>query len=121
MFWRQNAWAVRILLVFALAGVGFPFAWEMSAATRGQLVAHFRLASGHYVILTAGLGADRPPKCYYAIRERYGIEVRPIAGCIVTKALTDYADAHNDVMISDIRRKFGRDVFDGCVASARTP
>jgi hypothetical protein len=45
------------------------------------------------------------------LRERYGIEERFVAGCMVDRPLFDYAEAYNTISMSAINRKFGRDVF----------
>jgi hypothetical protein len=44
------------------------------------------------------------------LRERYGIEVRPVGGCVSFWAAS-YADAYDKVSMPAIAHKFGRDVL----------
>jgi hypothetical protein len=98
-----------VLAIVVLFG-GF-WGWESSAGTRGQLLARFDIARGHYEILSYGLPVSWRPDYMRLLRERYGIEDRVIAGCIVTNSLVAYADGYNAVSITAANRKFGRDIF----------
>jgi hypothetical protein len=93
--------------------------WSAVPRVRGQLVARFDIARGHYEILGYGL-----PVPWYAddvrlLRERYGIEYRPVAGCIVSATLIAYVDNYNGVIAAAANRKFGHDVFKECAGDAR--
>lgn len=85
--------------------------WELSAWIRGQLVAHLDVARGHYRILTLGLPATWRPEYTRLLRERYGIEARVVAGCVVSVSLPAYVEGCNTVSTNAANRKFGRDVF----------
>ena len=91
--------------------VGGFWGWESSAGIRGQLLARLDVARGHYEILSFGLPVSWRPEYVRLLRERYGIEDRVIAGCVVTESLVAYADGYNTVSISAANRKFGRNVF----------
>jgi hypothetical protein len=104
--------AAVIVLAFLFAGfLGWDFSWDLSARTRGKIMAHLDVARGHYAILIYGLSAESGPEAARLLRERYGIELRVVAGCIVTKPLVAYVDAYNMVSMAAAGRKFGHDVF----------
>jgi len=52
------------------------------------------------------------------LRQRYGIEYRAVAGCIVSRSLVDYVDGYDSVSAAAAKRRFGRDVFRECSADA---
>src|ERR1039458_9994430 len=52
------------------------------------------------------------------LRERYGIEDRVVAGCIVSPPLLAYTEGYNRVSMAAANRKFGHDVFKESVADA---
>jgi hypothetical protein len=95
------------------------FGWQCSAFTRGRIVARCDLIRGHNEVLTLGLPPGWLPECARLLRERYGIMMRPIAGCAVSDTLIDYADGYNTVSVTSANRKFGRDVLRECTSEAR--
>jgi hypothetical protein len=52
------------------------------------------------------------------LRERYGIETRRVAGCVVSQSLVAYAEGYNSVGADAANRKFGHDVFQESEAEA---
>jgi len=86
-------------------------AWETSGGIRGQLVAYFDVARGRYEILSLGLLAPTHHEFARILRDRYGIEDRVVAGCVVSPTLLAYAEGYNRVSMPAANRKFGRDVF----------
>lgn len=93
--------------------------WWATAPLRGRIAAHFDLRRRHYRLLVYGL----PPawRSGYAdlLRERYGIEVRAVAYCIVSETLISYVEGYDTVSVAAANRKFGRDVFAECAEDAR--
>jgi hypothetical protein len=85
--------------------------WDLSSGYRGQLVAHIDLARGHYKTLFFGLPTSSRPEYIRLLRERYGIELQVVAGCVVSQSLFAYAMGYNTVSMNAANRKFGRDVF----------
>ena len=75
----RRAW----ILVVALF-VGYA-CWQDSGSIRGELVARFDLARGHYIILALGYPPHWRPEYARLLRERYGIEERFVAGCMVDR------------------------------------
>jgi len=86
--------------------------WDLSAPLRGQLVAHYDLAHGRYRQLTFGLPPPERPTYARVLSERYGIEVRAVAGCIVSKSLISYVHGYNTVSVAAANRRWRRDVFE---------
>ena len=106
-----------ITLALAFSLVGF-VEWDLTARIRGQLVASFDVARGHYEVLSAGLKAEWSPEYAHLLRERYGIRVRGVAGCIMSGPLSAYLGGYNSVSVGAANRKFGRDVFRECADDA---
>jgi len=105
-FMRRHRWLSAILIL--LAG---PIGWWVSGGIRGQLVAHFDVARGRYEILTFGLPAPWRSEFARILRDRYGIEQRVVAGCMVTPSLVAYTEGYNQVSMTAANLKFGRNVF----------
>lgn len=119
-FIRRHRWLSASLMLVA-GSIG----WLVSGGIRGQLVAHFDVARGHYEILTFGLAAPWRSEFARILRDRYGIEQRVVAGCMVTPSLVAYTEGYNQVSMTAANLKFGRDVFkesaDDAMAKMRPP
>jgi hypothetical protein len=96
---------VALLLVWANSG------WRPLPSFRGQLTARIDVARGQYKILTFGLPSADRPQYATLLRQRYGVEMKVVAGCVVTPSLLDYVAAYNNVSGNAIKHKFGHDVF----------
>ena len=94
-------------------------AWWLAAPVRGQMAARFEVWRGHYNELTYGLPTSWRPEYARLLRERYGVELHAVAGCIVSDALVSYVRGYNDVSTAAANRKFGHDVFAECAEAAR--
>jgi len=105
-FIRSHRW-LSAILILVTGSVG----WWFSGGLRGQLVAHFDVARGHYQILSLGLPFPGHSEFARILRQRYGIEDRVVAGCLVSPPLLAYAEGYNRVSMKAANRKFGRDVF----------
>jgi hypothetical protein len=102
------------MVLVALLGV-----WWVSAPVRGQLTARFDVGRGHYRVLTFGLPPSWHPEYARLLRERYGIEVKTVAGCVVSQALISYVDSYDEVSTAAAIRKFGHDIFKESAEEAR--
>ncbi len=92
--------------------------WSLSSSARGRFAANLDLRRGHYIFLTFGL---EPPERHAIARllgERYGIELRPVAGDIVSKDLVSFVSSYNDVMLAATNTKFGHNVYKECSDAA---
>jgi hypothetical protein len=105
------------LLVF-IGAIAGSLIWDASARIRGQAAARFDLALGHYRILTLGLPTPWRPEWMRLLRQRYGVEERMVAGCIVSESLLAYTDGYNRLSMGAANRKFGHDIFKETMADA---
>lgn len=102
----RKAW-----ILFVALGAAAWLCWNESAAIRGELVARYDLARGKYVVLSAGLPVRWRSEYARLLRERYGIEDRAIAGCIVDQPLLDFIGGYDGISMPAVDAKFGHDVF----------
>lgn len=108
---------VAIISIFTLL-LALCWLWSVSASIRGYIAARIDVHRGRYQILGYGL-ADRSRSEYArCLRERYGIEFRTVAGCVVSDSLISYVDAYHSVVANATYKKFGRDVFRECADEA---
>jgi hypothetical protein len=104
---RKLATIMGVVIVVAAA-------WMLSDATafiRGELLARVDVARGRYVVMGYGLPAPGVPEYTRLLRERYGVEYRPVAGCLVSKSLISFVSAYNSVSTAAAKRRFGHDMF----------
>jgi len=113
---HQRLAAVVGLAAMLLAMVG---AWSAAARVRGRMAARSDLRRGHCRILTYGLPPSWLPEYARLLKERYGVELHPVAGCIVSRTLASYVDSYDAVSAAAANRKFGHDVFKECTEDAR--
>jgi hypothetical protein len=102
--WKIAA-AVVAVLVSALVF------WPMTASVRGRFAGRRDIAKGQYVLL--GYGEPGPSRSDYVrlLHERYGVEFKAVAGCIVTESLVAYVDAYDNEVFAAANKKFGHDIF----------
>jgi hypothetical protein len=106
-------------LIAVVGLVALAVGWWSSAYPRGMLMAWADHARGHYEIKTYGLPASWDGEFSRLARERYGVKVNHVAGCVVSENLVWYADGYNWVSESRLRARFGKDIFAECAADAR--
>jgi hypothetical protein len=92
--------------------------WSLSSSARGRFAAHLYLRRGHYIFLTFGLEPPERRVIARLLRERYGIELRTVAGDIVSKDLVSYVSGYNEVMLTATDTKFGHNVYKECADAA---
>ena len=101
--------AIAVLLILLLAWDDS--GWYPIPFFCGQREARADIATGQFMVLSYGL-VDRSRSEYGALlRQRYGVEVHTVAGCIVSKSTHDYVAAYNGVSVAAANRKFGHDIF----------
>jgi len=109
----------RHLVAGAAVIVTLIAAWWLGAYPRGMAAAHIDLARGRYEVLTFGLPPSWDREYRRLLKERYGVEVHTVAGCMVTEEEVWFVDGYNSVAEARITSRFGKDVFAECAADAR--
>jgi hypothetical protein len=99
-----------VIASIALLGV-LGEAWSATIPIRARMAARFDTRHGHYILMTYGLPTASRPEFARLLKERYGIEVRAVAGCLVSENLRSYVDSYDEVSIVAANQKFGHDVF----------
>lgn len=113
---RKCGAGAGFVVVMLLAMLG---TWSATASVRGRMAARFDLRRGRYKILSYGLPPLWLPEYARLLKERYGVELHPVAGCIVSKTLFSYVDSYDDVVVAEVNHNFGHDVFKECAEDAR--
>ena len=115
----RNYKRLALVATFASSLVLLAVLQSAAAPVRGQLDARFDIARGHYEVLGYGLPAPWRAEYVRLLRERYGINFRSVALCIVSTTLVAYVEGYNGESTAAANRKFGHDVFEECVEDAR--
>jgi hypothetical protein len=105
---RTNVWQMALLVCGLIAA---PVLWSSATPAPGSQAARMDLARGHYVMLTYGLPTPDYEEFSALLRKRYGVEVRAVAGCVVSESLRDYVRDYNEVSMAAANKRFGRDIF----------
>ncbi len=112
---RHKKLTAALILAALLVG---PWLWALSAPIRGNVAARWDLHRGRYEVLTYGLPPRSRAEYARLLKERYGVQLRAVAGCIVNESLRSYASAYNKVTVVAINEKAGHDVFKECSEEA---
>lgn len=80
---------------------------KAEAAKTARKQAETDFAAGRYRMLVYGLRGSSDDKRL----TKHGVEVKPIAGCIVNDGILEGARVYNEVMREKLKAKLGRDVF----------
>ena len=108
---------ISLMLAFG-AFLALCWLWFLSAPVRGHIAATIDVHRDRYRVLGYGL-ADRSRSEYArCLRERYNIEYRTVAGCVVSESLVSYVKAYHSVVTDAANRRFGHDVFKECAEQA---
>ena len=111
----KHALAALLLFAASLHGAdpkeSFPEFMNLAkhdAAKTARRQAQADFTAGHYRILVYGLRASSEDKRF----AKEGVQVKPIAGCIVNDGILEGARIYNEVMREKMKAKLGRDIFD---------
>lgn len=85
----------------------------------GRSEARRDLQRGHLVTESAGLPLEWTEEYIQLLRQRYGIEDRTLAGCVIDDKITGHIRGYNEVSQVEITRRFGSDVFDRTAKEAQ--
>ena len=80
------------------------------ASKKAREMAETDFTRNVYRIFVVG---KRPAKSFYDdyLKERYGVLVTPIAGCVVSDGIIGAIEGYNSTMKPLLNRKFGHDIF----------
>jgi hypothetical protein len=102
-------WKYKVLS--ALVGsLLLTIAWLQSESVRGRIAAEMDVRRERFFVLGFGLPPAWLPDYAKLLHDRYGIEYRAMAGCIVSQSLISYVDGYNSVSTAAINRKYQMDV-----------
>jgi len=104
----------RVALVLVATVSAFilaPLGWYVTASMRGNLMARWDIAHGHYRLLSYGLPLAWRESYDAKLRARYGVESHAVAGCIVSASLQAYVRGYDDASADAVRSRFGHDVL----------
>ncbi|MCB1225129.1 MAG: hypothetical protein KDK99_04895 [Verrucomicrobiales bacterium] len=115
--------ATLLLALTALAchspdqGHGLPF--SEAAYAKGKSDAQAELKKGHLALESFGYPASWSDLYQEMLKERYDIEDRRVAGCVIDGHILGHANGFNEVMEAEIHRRYGKDVFEKVSAEAQ--
>jgi hypothetical protein len=114
---RTTAAVIAGLGVAVLLGLYF---WHEDPQKVGLAAAERDVAAGRLRIEVCG----PPPAPWYLeymrlLRQRHGIEVEFVAGCVVTESFVAKMDAYNERMVREIHSRFGAGVLETASRDAR--
>jgi len=92
------------------------FSWI--AVEKGRSDALADLRAGKLVTETAGLPMPSEDIYQQLLLQRYGVEQRRVADCIVDRRILSHARGYNEIMMAEIKKRFGPDVFDRTLTKA---
>lgn len=89
------------------------------AGRDGRKEAERDILQGRVAMLTYGLPVAWQPNYREILLNEHGIELRTVAGCMVSDSLLEYVAAYNEVMATHIAGTQGDGVFESAAERAR--
>ena len=83
---------------------------KKDASKKARDMAKTDFARNVYRILVAGKPAGKVASEEY-LANKYGVQVTPIAGCLISEGIEGAIDGYNSTMRPLLNRKFGHDIF----------
>ena len=77
----------------------------------GRQDAEKDVRQGRLMMETFGLPPPWFDDCAKLLNERYRIQVKKVAGCIINGEIVGHAKGYNEVSTAEIQRRFGRDIL----------
>jgi hypothetical protein len=102
----RRAWGVTIAV-----GLTSTVLWSLTAYPRGMLMAHVDHARGHFELKAYGLPPPWEGEYARLLEEGYGVELNPVAGCVVTEGLVWYVAGYNSVSQRLLIERYRSDIF----------
>jgi len=85
----------------------------------GRAAAQRDIQHGVLATESAGLPAEWSDEYVKLLKSRYGVEDRTVAGCMVDDRILGHMRGYNEVADTEIKRRFGADVFDRTAKDAQ--
>jgi hypothetical protein len=92
--------------------------WYCTAYPRGMLAAHIDHERGRHEVQVIGYPCPWESEYDSLLRSRYGVELRTVAGCVVSEDLCWYVSGYNSVSRRLANERYGKDIFAECAADA---
>lgn len=97
---------IPLLLSALLTFAGCSFG-SISSARRGRLAAQQDLSRGVLAIRTYGMFSPSDDVLTRLLKQKLGVELVAVAGCLVDNRIVAETRAYNEVMVAEITRKHG--------------
>jgi hypothetical protein len=109
---RKLGMTAGVTAAILTAVIALLFVWYGPlAAPRGRFSAEVDLHRGRFVLLTYGLPPLDSNEYERILRQRYGIEVRRVADCIVSSSEIAFVDAYDHISMAAAQNRFGPNIF----------
>jgi hypothetical protein len=82
------------------------------AYKKGHDDAERDLKAGHVAVEIFGLPAPYFGEYTKLLLERYHIELRQVAGCLIDEQIAGHAKGYNEVAMKEIERHYGKDILE---------
>jgi len=98
---------------------GSPMTYSRKAYEGGRADAQRDIQRGVLATESAGLPTVWAGEYDRLLKQRYGVEDRGVAGCMVDDRIVGHMAGYNEVSNAEIKRRFGADVFDRTAKDAQ--
>ena len=102
-----------------LGAVVFVVAWYAGSYPRGMGMAYIDHACGRYEIKEWGFPVPWRDECSKLLREKYGVEMDVVGGCMLFPTTEMYAEGYNSGSEALLVKRYGKDVFAECAEETR--
>jgi len=103
--------AFLLLSIFMLSGCSSFPDYSYSSYRQGKADAMRDINANILATEVYGFGASKNSEWGRLLKQRYGIEQRVVAGCIVNEKITGHAKGYNEVSHQEIERRLGKDIW----------
>jgi hypothetical protein len=96
-----------LAFVLSFLAAGQPFAkkgWEYA----GRADARSDLREGRFLVEEYGMYSGLTPIYHRLFKERFNVDFRQVAGCVVDSKIVEHAAGYNAIMFFAIERRYGK-------------
>ena len=98
---------------------GSSMTYSRRAYVAGHTSAQRDIQRGILAVESAGLMAEWSGEYVRLLKQRYGVDDRGVAGCVVDDEIIGHMRGYNEVSNAEITRRFGTDIFERTAKDAR--